>query len=444
MIATGKHKLLGICVGERSWQIAQATPGEAIGPAARFVPPTGATPEQIGSALAIFLREHQWTARHAVAGLPTRWLFTRHKAVPPTDDATLADLLRLAVESEFPTDAGELLAEYVKAGDSVLLLATPAKHVQQVSAICAAAGLTLSSVTATGAQLCHANSTDAITVAAGADESEMAMSDANALPMIRHLRAGRDDPALLAEVRRKLASLAPAAMAVTIQLLEGDNATAAALEQATGSVVQLAPADDSPAAIVAATPPRINLLKSRLAPPRAARFPRWVRPAVLATGLLIALGYWAYDDLQRKTDRVSTLRSQLVSQQPAVKSAEAFVNSVIFARQWMNADPRYVACVRDLTAGLADGDKNAYATNLVIREQTRVQAGGKQVPTGQLAGTLAGRTSDQQRVQSVVDALRQISSFTDVKLAGTQDAGRTGEVSFTVAFTFDPVKASLK
>ena len=58
-----------------------------------------------------------------------------------------------------------------------------------------------------------------------------------------------------------------------------------------------------------------------------------------------------------------------------------------------------------------------------------------------LSGLLYGKTSDQQRVQSLLDQMKRIRTFTDVKLGGSNIAGRNGEVSFSITFNYLPPKA---
>ena len=57
------------------------------------------------------------------------------------------------------------------------------------------------------------------------------------------------------------------------------------------------------------------------------------------------------------------------------------------------------------------------------------------IPT--LAGSLYGKTLDQQRAQVVLDRLKHVPAFSDVKSGGTQDAGRNG-VTFSITFTYTP------
>jgi hypothetical protein len=49
---------------------------------------------------------------------------------------------------------------------------------------------------------------------------------------------------------------------------------------------------------------------------------------------------------------------------------------------------------------------------------------------------------DQQAVQTLIDRLKRSAGFSDVKLGGTQNAGRNGEVAFSVTFTYLPPEGS--
>jgi hypothetical protein len=77
----------------------------------------------------------------------------------------------------------------------------------------------------------------------------------------------------------------------------------------------------------------------------------------------------------------------------------------------------------------------------MIRETMAVGPHGKAVETGTLSGQCYGKTSDQERPQRLIDQMKRNPAFMDVKLAGSQDTGRTGDVSFSITFTYKPAAA---
>src|SRR3954452_12341213 len=91
----GGGPMLGIAVGDRAWTIAEVTPSRLqrgswdVRRVAEFVPPapttgTHADPATAGQALAQFLREHSFSARGAVLGVPAKWIIGRDKELPPS------------------------------------------------------------------------------------------------------------------------------------------------------------------------------------------------------------------------------------------------------------------------------------------------------------------------------------------------------------------------
>jgi hypothetical protein len=101
--------------------------------------------------------------------------------------------------------------------------------------------------------------------------------------------------------------------------------------------------------------------------------------------------------------------------------------------------------MRDLTLAMPE-DGETYATSLIIRENPPQKAnagtGGKTPDPALVTGQLYGKTSDQPRVQQLLDRLRRSPAFTEVKLGGTQDSPREREVSFSITFTYLPPKAA--
>jgi hypothetical protein len=186
--------------------------------------------------------------------------------------------------------------------------------------------------------------------------------------------------------------------------------------------------------------PAVDFLHSRLAPAKKALVPRWAVLAALAVLVVIGGSVYAYSDLQRQEADLATLQQKKNAQSAQVKTAEAFVSQVEFAKGWHSKDTRYLNCLRDLTAAFPD-DGQTYATNFTVKEATQT-AGGRTAATGVLSGTLFGKTGDQQRVQAVLEQIQRKPGFRDVKSGGTQEVGRAREVSFSITFSYFPDDAA--
>ncbi len=471
---------------------------------AEFVYPAGvsfAQPAALGAAFAEFLRSKQFTAKSAVVGIPAKWLAVKSKDVPPADASTLATILRLQAEGDFSAELKALVYDYAgltTSGESssVMLIATPKKYVDAAVEFCVAAKLSAVAVTPSVVALSSATSRaigkDAMVLAVASDGTEFAAQDGESTIAVRTLRS-----ATTGEVRRAVSGVpASAGMAVIgsassdvgsqreLVLWDGvgvdsewlgrglgvtiraadlaalgvDASLAAANGAMTAGVSNGSIATGSPgqgasvyvghrkfAAAVAVAieslgdrTATIDFLHSRLAAPKKPLLPRWAVYTGAAVVALIVCVVLAYSNLESQQQQFASDKAKIEKMKGEIAAADAFVSKVTFAQAWHTGAARYLACVRDLTKALPD-DMVTYATNVQVHEITQLVK-GKSVQTGNLFGTLYGKTADQQRVQTVLDGIKGLPSFTDVKLGGTQDAGRGREVSFSITFTYRPAK----
>ena len=89
-----RKRQLGIALGERSLSVAEAvsTGGGAmrVERCAEFAYPSGLTlerGEELGNALAQFLRSKGFSTRRAILGIPAKWLMIKSHTLPPADAA---------------------------------------------------------------------------------------------------------------------------------------------------------------------------------------------------------------------------------------------------------------------------------------------------------------------------------------------------------------------
>lgn len=476
-------KVLGLAIGEQSLLVAEVAAGERpeVRRLAEFSYPQGVSPSDpvtLGKALGQFLHDNHFTARAAVVGLPARWLLVKPKDVPPADAATLADLLRLQAEGEFSTELRDLVYEY--AGDpaatgsrSVLLLATQRKHVEAARAMGDAANVDVLAVTPSavvlGASTASAMGGDPMVLAIGQSGSELTAQAGPFPTAIRYLRSAGQEKAFIGELRRAISSAPSNGKRHELVVWDGGGLPAGSLNESLGLPVRQA---DLPALGVVAPETGngdgrnyaaavalalcgvgagempVDFLHSRLAPPKAQRIPRGAAAAVLLAIVLIAGAAYGYNDLQNQQKSLDTYKHRLDDMKGEIAAASAFVSKVSFAQGWHGGNPRYLACLRDLTLAIPE-DGQTYATSLVIRENVRPPGSGaasgtqtKQGEAGTLTGSLYAKTLDQQRAQAVLDRLKRVPAFTDVKSGGTQSAGRGPEVTFSITFTYLPPRTA--
>ena len=78
-----------------------------------------------------------------------------------------------------------------------------------------------------------------------------------------------------------------------------------------------------------------------------------------------------------------------------------------------------------------------FALGLTLREAARTASSNSKAPqTNQLAGTLSGRTNNQEQVQTLLEKMRKMKAFGEPKL-GDSTQGRGQEVNFSINFNYD-------
>jgi hypothetical protein len=498
----GAKKSLGIALGENSALVAELIGGEkpSLSHAAQFAYPAGITlaaPESLGKALAVFLRENQFTARVAAVGLSTRQLATRSKVVPPVDAKTLASMLRLQTEADFSGDLKSLLFDYLPppspvengagakdpaattpadadsfgGSQSVLLVATQASHVEAASSLCEAAGLTLSSVGASAISLAMASASG------GATESialhvlpvgvEMALIHGGTVRLCRY--APHTTAAMIVgDIRRSLHGI-PGAAPREISVWGETLADLPAMEAALSARVRrgeirslgIAPSSDpaigdgsrfAAAAALALTAlageAPTDFADSHLAPTPAQRIPRWAIAAAVAALIFIGGIIYAYEDYQHNAAQIDNLQAQLNDMGDDVKAATEFVSRVQFAQHWHLGQARYLSCLRDLTNAVPE-DGQTYAVRISLHEvdpTASITPGADQTPAeiakaampAYLTGTLSGKTANQQSFLMLPDRMANIPSFSNVSPGGTNNElhSHESEVTFSVDFDY--------
>ncbi|HUB25991.1 MAG TPA: hypothetical protein VL992_11230, partial [Tepidisphaeraceae bacterium] len=333
-------KVLGLALGDRSMLIAEVSASNKprVENVAEFVYPDGlslANPLELGKALGAFLGENKFSANQAVIGIPVKWLLVKSKDVPPTDTATLANLLRLEAESEFSTELKDLLFEFTEGtsivGKSVLLLATPKKNIDSAAELCEAARLNAMAVTpsalALGRAMGAASEREMLVLTLGKTGSEITVQQGSASSGMKHLRAAEPKLPFVSELRRTMTMLPGSGGSrreivlwngieshgldakslgeqLGLPVRAGDlnglgadatlaTASANGQSQRFAGAVALALAGLTDGAAVS------DFLHSRLAPPKPKRIPRWAYLATLAFIAAVVGCVMAFQDMQQ-------------------------------------------------------------------------------------------------------------------------------------------------
>jgi hypothetical protein len=471
------RKVLGISVGERGLLVAQVSAG--VGPAhgpqvckiAEFSYPPGVSlddGEALGTALREFLRAGGFSAGRAVLGVPAKWLMLRTHRIPPADESTAADLLRLQVESHGTPELGEMVYDFAgdcSAGESseVLVMGLSKRRLDGLLAMASAARLKLAAVTPCTAALCAATAARdgcPLVLSVRAEGAELAEALGSRPRFLRHLGSSVAASTLGMELRRAAAMLPPEfapgnghqrqafsqeshasrEMVVWDDLGLEPGALAAleaslgfpvvrgALPALGGSGCALTDGRVGGRAVALAIPflagkrPSIDFLHPRLVAPKESRAQRrtvWITAGSAAAALAVILGYADLLRLQRQVNRVD---GDLQAIGPAVRVARPFVTRMRFAEAFHPDQPRYLECLRDVTMALPNSGQ-AWLTSFHLQNT--------------MQGEFAGHAPSVPDVIGVVDKLNASGRFAELKR--TFDArGATPGVSFKVTFAYFP------
>lgn len=421
-----------------------------------------------GQALASFLREHRFSATHAVIGVPARWLIAAEKDVPPIPADQAKAMLRIQAERQSNGETGEMTFDFAgetsaSSASRVLLVGISKQRLQRVQDLIDAAGLSILAITSTGLAL--AGSVNQSDREAGAmlllqaGGGEMIVRQNGAVKMLRHVSLasnGHGTPAIAplgAELRRTMVLGASGNGDRELILMNG---VGLAREQLTelsdragvpvrtadeikllnlsreGALAAGADASSSsyafPAISLALTAARpgalpLDFAHSKLAPPPVKRFSKPAMYGIVAGAALI-LGLGAlYFTVSSRQSELDAINAQLDKDKPTLTSAHQIVDRASFADGYFKARPAMLECLRQLSLTFHDNDR-IWVDTLTIHDN------GK--------GTLAGKSDNQQTVLELVERLKQNKKFSDVSRLDVHEADqRTHEWTYSLNFTFN-------
>jgi type II secretory pathway component PulL len=460
-------KVLGISVGERSLIAAEVT---CVGPAqvirlAEFTYPPDLSLEQapaLGIALANFLGAHGFLIRHAVLGVPAKWLFLKSHSIPPTDPQTAASILSLHAEERLGPEFGQMVFDFTGEINftepaDVLLMGLQRKWLDRLLTMAEAAKLNVLAVTPCADALCAtawSHLDQSFTLSLRPDGAELIERQGRQVRSLRHIGSATAVKSLITELRRTAVSaLAKSEDAkdqprlVVWDELGSDSSVLNELSASAGMPVvrgdvqwlgaeMLERAEEQKGACAVAVGmtardgkrPRVDFLHSKLQQRKTHnRLWRiaWISTAaaVLIT-VLAALGDAA--NLQRQ---ISQADVQLAAMKPALDIARPFLANMQFIESFQTTRPRFLAAIRDLDVAIPPQDSQTYLTNFDLRAN--------------MTGLFAGRSDNEQNVMALIDKLRSGGRFTDIRCKLDPRSGRAGaaaELSFFVTFTYVPQK----
>jgi hypothetical protein len=475
-MAVGSRKIIGLAMGERVIHAAELRVSGArrsLGHAAAFT--LGDTLKlddaaAVGSALKKFLAENKLRGKQVVIGLPAAWLMAKRQQVPANvkGDA-LAGVLRLQAERQFAAEARDIVVDYVAGSgepkDSVLLVATVRKRMQQATAIAEAAGLKVLAVTSTGAALAMADADSASRIVVQVEPTavEVAVRGVDQFAALQHIHlpdqagatAASSTDVVANELRRMIAVGGVSEVAgdkPALTIWDGIGLSADAMQTIgrrtmvgdvrRGELTSIAEFNgvarpEKPERFAAAVALArvgadralmpVDFLHSRLAPVKKRRIDKRLRiPALIALLILVGIG-WLVMDWSEKAAAVASLQKSVDSDKDHVKKANELVSKVSYAEGWFAQRSKVLELMRELTNAFPED--RIWAASVSLRDD--------------LQGNLSGKAYDNQTVLETIGRIKQSPVFENVKLVSMRQAG-TGkearELSFSINFRYNPAK----
>jgi hypothetical protein len=393
--------------------------------------------------------------------------------MPPADGETAAGVLRLHVASHFSSELGPMVFDY--AGESsatrdshILLVGLRQEVLEDILAFCAAAGVKAIAITATGLELAGiaaANGiSDGLVLALGTEAIELSVLRGSETRSLRRIGSLGAPKPLIAELRRAAVSASTGLAGFTAP--EADKPSKA---NSRGLVIwneavcdratldSLAGAADLPTVrpnpgwvdipssdlttdsagqaiglwafaltrrMRAGKRTMVDFLHPRLAQRRDPfeRKTLWFAGACAMVILLILAALFELAHLSRQVDRTE---AQLQAMAPDLARARPFVESTQFVESFHCDRPRYLACLRDLTADILPESPVSF-TSFVLRTD--------------MHGDISGRAGAEQNILALTDKLTTSGRFSELKwkLDAHQVKNAGNEVSFSVTFTYLP------
>jgi hypothetical protein len=282
----------------------------------------------------------------------------------------------------------------------------------------------------------------------GAEAAELCAHEGGQTRILRHLGSNGSPAAVLAQLRRAAVTHALEGVAATgddaVATRSGrdlvvwdsdelDEAGLTAIGEAVGlpvtrgEVGRLAGGDERAGAVAVALGltggrPAIDFLRPRVVAPKGqgvSRRTAWMSGAAAVVAILALLAIF---DLTRMQRQLSHVHEALKSLEPSLKTARPFVQNMQFVETFDGHQPKYLACLRDVTLAMPP-DPKTYLTNFHLKADMR--------------GEIAGRAGNSQDVLNVTDQLGASGHFADLKRK-LEAGGKTGDVGFTVTFTYSP------
>lgn len=466
--------ILGLVIAENEIVCAQvfaaggATTVQKVGRFKTSEPTPGKSPQETGKSLAAFLQQHGFSPSRAVIGVPTRWLLSQEKELPPTNKEEATAILRLQAERLVMADNTPTAVDFAGETDStkssrVLLVAMLQSQLDGLIAMAEAAGLTVVGVTSTSlatARLLN-DASDVPLVMLGEKGAEVVAVRDGTPRALRYVPVSvRTDSVtnvtgVASELRRALAMTGGATSGLvlwngaglstneiadlsgrmkvnvhaqpTLDAL-GTTVERAALNGASGGspIESYIPAIALAMAGTGRARMAFDFAHPRLALPAVRRFGRRAVWTTILVVLAVAGLATLYTTVQQREAESAELDTQLKVLAADIKAAESNIDRVSFGRTYFEGRPPYLEALREVSMAF-DYEEPIWTTSFSLKDNRK--------------GQIQGKTTNEQLILTVLDRIRANKKFANVQLLDSRAVGgRSAEWSFSIVFNFVAVE----
>ena len=424
----------------------------------------------LGQNLKQYLRANHFSSKHAVIGVPTKWIVAKEITIPPASAEALTGVLNIQAERAFSLNASDLVFDYcgrtsVSEQSEVLLLAARREIVDQIKELAAGAGLQIRSITVSALAFSKTLSHDslehryglytrpsycefwtqvngsprsiqhvALTLTNGTVEehTEQLTTTIQRLLLLSsqqdssspHRVTAYDGSDLPERTIDRLNERLKPQIVVTdggTQLLPEGIVSSDRPEQAQAiaavAVAMTATGTDKPP--VDFLNPRIGIKK------KTSRKPITVWAVIIGAACLLAL-IAVLADWQADRRDIATYTEQLELMSEDIAAAREVVDRITYATSWSSQEPVFLNCLRELTLTFPE-EPTIWATTLRISENA--------------GAALVGKAVDEESFYEVLDKIKQHEAFFNVQMIHLRNVGRDlREKEFAVNFEFRGMK----
>ncbi|MBN1360562.1 MAG: hypothetical protein JW993_08220 [Sedimentisphaerales bacterium] len=428
------------------------------------------TAKDLGQQLRHFLRANHFSSRHAVVGIPTKWIVAKEIVAPPASADAVAGMLGIQAERAFSLNASDLIFDYFGRtstfeSSKVMLLAARREIVSDVRELTTAAGLQVRCVTvsalAFGKILSGSGPEARYGLYARPTYCEFWSQANGQLRSIKHVpmaSANGTTPdraeQLTSAIQRLVLLSGEQDQAPPHQVIvyDGDGRADGLLDRLNTQLrpqitvsdgraglmagpIDLSEGSEGAQSIAAAAVamagagpdrPPVDFLNPRIGRKKTSGRKRVTSWAVVAAIIGLAAVGAVVADWQIKRSDIATHTQSLEGISEEIAAAKKLMEQMQYAASWTSQKPVFLDCLRELTNAFPEYG-TVWATSLNVSD------------TGQ--GLLVGRANTQANYYEVLNQLQQNPAFANVMQVYLREAGGSArQQEFAIKFEFKGVK----